>query len=216
MSARLFSILRRKPGLIDLIIPRRPDSEGVAQYRLKTDTDPVGSYGTTVITVGPSGWIDPVVQGPQHVIQPGNNVRIIFKPSTLSLSDTGAFWMKVVFVDGVGAEMTSPAPGAGTLILLPPTIPFMTGFNATAPDGSDLAHSVQVDLPRGMENFKIRNLEAAGGKSLYVATQDEGPEFVVPPGQESMSFYGLVSSFWVRGSGGTAAFSTQFVYANPR
>jgi hypothetical protein len=67
-----------------------------------------------------------------------------------------------------------------------------------------------------MENFKIRNLEAAGGKSLYVATQDEGPEFVVPPGQESMSFYGLVSSFWVRGSGGTAAFSTQFVYANPR
>jgi hypothetical protein len=218
MSARLFSILRRKPGLIDFITPRRPHSDGVAQYRLKTDTGPFGTFVPIVMTVGPNGMVDPDVQGPQHVAQPGNNVRCIFKPSNFGLSDTDAFWLKLVYVNGAGAEMGSPAPSAASLILLPPTVPFMTGFNATALPGNDISDSVQIDLPRGMENFRISNLENDPTIFLYVATQEGGPEFVVPAGEESVSFYGLVSSFWVRANKEalSAAFSTQFVYANPR
>jgi hypothetical protein len=216
MSVRLFSILRRKPGLIDFITPRRPFSDAVAQYSLRTDAagNPLGAFATVVMTVGPNGMVDPDVQGPQHVAQPGNNVRCIFKPSNFGLSDTDAFWLKLVYVDSLGVDMPIPAASAATLILLPPTMPFMTGFNAIAPVGVAVANSVQVDLPRGMENFRIRNLDA--GNPLYVATQEGGPEFVVPPGKENTSFYGLVSSFWVRSTGAPVAFSAQFVYANPR
>jgi len=38
----------------------------------------------------------------------------------------------------------------------------------------------------------------------------------IPPGVESSEIYGVVASFWVRGVGGTAKFTAQFVYGNPR
>lgn len=214
MSTRLFSVLRRKAGLIDFITPIRPASEGVESYRLKTDTNPFGAFATTVMTVPRTGKVDAGLEGPQNVIQPGENVRIIFKPSNYSLPDSGAFWLKLVFVDASNAEMVSPAPSAATLFLPPFSGPGMTGFNATAPSGASIANSVRLDLPRAMDEFRIRNLETA--TNLFVATDASGPEIVVPGGAETNTFHGLVSSIWIRGGGATAAFSAQFSYATPR
>jgi hypothetical protein len=65
-----------------------------------------------------------------------------------------------------------------------------------------------------MGNFRIRNLETS--RSIFLAYQGGGPEVEIPFGVETTGFYGLVSSFWVRGEGGTAEFTTQFSYSNPR
>lgn len=218
MSGRIFSILRRKPGFIHFTTPLLDSiTTSVVGYRLKTDTDPGGTFGTTVVTVTNTGLIDPAVAGPQNPIQPGNLVQILMKPSNYGLPDSAYFWLKLVYVDSSGSEMLSPAPSAATLVLPPFVGNEQSGFNATAPSGAALANSLQIDLPRQMSNFRVRNLSTT--LPLYVAFQEGGPEVVVPgqaSSQESIGFDGLVSSIWVRGSGGTVAFSTQFTYANPR
>lgn len=217
MNIRLFSILRRKNSLLDFSIPPQPESAGVAGYRFKTDTDPGGAFATTAFNSPINGFVDASVAGPQNVIQPGNNCRIIIDPSAHGIDDNYAFWVKMYYLDAVGTEMTTPAPSAATLVLPPFVGNEQSGFNATAPSGVALANSLRIDLPRQMSNFRVRNLSTT--IPLYVAFQEGGPEIVVPGqtlSQESVGFDGIVSSLWVRGSGGTAAFSTQFTYANPR
>lgn len=209
MTTRNFSILRRKAGLIDLQTPLQPQSAGVKAYRLKTDTTPSGAFGTTVMTVPNTGFLDPDVKGTHSVIQPGNNVRMVFKPSNFGLSDTAAFWLKLVFIDDADAEMVSPAPSAATLIAPPSAGPEQMGFTGSAP-----LSALRIDLPRAMDNFRIRNLDAAN--ALMVAFQEGGPEVTVPFGQENSGIYGLVSSIWVRGVGGTVSFSTTYTPASPR
>lgn len=238
MSGRLFSILRRKPGFIHLVTPLLDfQKTGVLKYRFYTDVDddPNFTAPTPVITVSNLGFISPAVAGPQNPIQPGRNVQLLLKPSSLPnnpppisppvdlspytypLPDTNHFWLKLVYVDSTGADMTDPAPSAPTLVLPPFVGNEQAGFNSIAPDGSSIADSLQIDLPRQMSNFRVRNLSTT--VNLYVAFQEGGPEIVVPgqaSSQESIGFEGIVSSFWIRGSGATCAFSCQFTYANPR
>jgi hypothetical protein len=218
MSGRLFSILRRKTGFIHFSTPLLDaSSTGVVKYRLYTDDSPDFPSPTEVTTVTNLGLVDPDVAGPQNPIQPGKTVQILMKPSNYGLPDSAFFWLKLVYVNSADADMSSPAPSAATLVLPPFVGNEQSGFNATAPSEAALADSLQIDLPRQMSNFRIRNLSTT--IPLYVAFQEGGPEIVVPgqaTSQESIGFDGLVSSIWVRGSGGTAAFSAQFTYANPR
>lgn len=224
MSGRLFSILRRKPGFIHFTTPLLDSSStGVVMYRLYTDDSPDFPSPTEVVTVTNLGLVDPAVAGPQNPIQPGKTVQILMKPSNYGLPDSAFFWLKLVYVDSAGDDIPSilvpagPSPSAATLVLPPFVGNEQAGFNATAPSETSLADSLQIDLPRQMSNFRIRNLSTT--IPLYVAFQEGGPEIVVPgqaSSQESIGFEGLVSSIWVRGSGGTAAFSAQFTYANPR
>lgn len=208
MTARLFSILRRKPGLVDFITPLMPPSTGVAQYRLKTDTTPTGAFATTVMTVR-GGYLDPSLVGTHSVIQPGENVRIVFKPSNFGLSDTAMFWLKLVYIDAANAEMASPAPSAPTLVLPPFTGNTIAGFTASAPTSA-----LQIDLPRAMDSFRLVNPDATNG--IGIAFQEGGPEVTVTAGKDLLNQNGAVSSIWVRGIGGATSFSATFSYANPR
>jgi len=207
MTARLFSILRRKPGIIDLITPLKPLSSGVAGYRLKTDTNPFGSFSTTVISTGRTGFVDSAVAGPHNVIQPGENVRVIIKPSNYGLSDTDYFWLKLVYLDESNAEL--PSPGAATLVLPTYVGPAMTGFTASA-----ITSVTQIDLPRAMSNFRVLNLDTTNALGLIL--QEGGPEITIPAGKDISGFDGTVSSIWVRGIVGTVQFSASFTYAFPR
>lgn len=211
---RRFSILRRKPGLVDLITPIRPFSEGVETYRLKTDTSPTGAFGTTVMTVPRTGKVDPSLQGPQNVIQPGENVRMIFKPSDWSLSDTDAFWLKLVYVNAANVELVTPTPSAPCLVLPPFSGPGQFGFTATAPVLASFANSIQIDLPRSMENLKVMNNDSTN--PLFVAFDGGGPEIKIPAGKEITGFLGTASSLFVRATGGSVEFTTTFTYAFPR
>jgi hypothetical protein len=190
---------------------------GVVKYRLYTASEPSFAAPTAVVTVTNLGLVDPAVAGPQNPIQPGKTVQVLMKPSNYGLPDSAFFWLKLVYVNSSDADMSSPAPSAATLVLPPYVGNEQAGFNATAPTGTSIADSLRIDLPRQMSNFRVRNLSTT--IPLYVAFQEGGPEIVVPgqvSSQESIGFDGIVSSVWVRGSGGTAAFSAQFTYANPR
>jgi len=210
---RRFSILRRKAGLIDLITPIRPESEGVASYRLKKDTDPFGSFTNVVLTAPITGLIDPTVAGKHHVIQPGENVRMLFNPANYTLSDA-AFWVRLFYVNASNVELGSPAPGAATLVLPPFVGPIQTGFTATATVKADLANSTQLDLPRAMESIKILNLD--GTNPLFVAFDAGGPEMEIPFGKELTGFVGASGQMFVRSTGAGVKFTTTFTYATPR
>lgn len=212
MIPRRFSVLRRRTGLIDMIVPFRPSSEAVAQYRLKTDVNPGGAFSTTCFTCGPQGFVDPTVAGPQHVIQPGNNVRMIFNPANYGLSDA-AVWVKVVYIAANGSEMTDPAPGAATLLLPPNAGPNQFGFTATAPNGAAFANALQLDLPR-VENFRLINQEAA--QAMRLAFDGGGPEMTIDSKGETSGLVGGVTSIYVRGAGGPAAFTCSFSPSFPR
>lgn len=202
-----FSVFRRSDGLIDILVPREV---GVDKVRLKTDANPFGSFSTTVVE-SRHGLVAPEVFDKYHPVVPGEMVRFVFKPSTFSLPDTGAFWLKVVGVDTSNAEMISPAPSAPTYVH--PVVNGMSegGFNATAPAGAGVGDAVRIDLGRTVSNLQIRNLDAA--RALHVSYDVAGSETVIPFGTESIAFNGSTSSLYMRGIGGTVAFSVKYSLA---
>lgn len=209
MTERKFSILRRKPGLIDLVTPIIQDlSLDVAEYRLKTDSVPEGSFTTTVMTVPNTGLVDKDVAGAHNVIVPRENVRMIFKPSNFSLPDSDYFWVKLVYVNSGGAELATPTPSAATLVLPPYTGPLASGFTATAP-----ASQLQIDLPRLMREVRIENLETS--TDMFVAFEEGGPTVKIPAGSAYDGRVGTAASLWVNGDSATAEFNASFTYAFP-
>jgi hypothetical protein len=193
--------------LIDILVPR--DSR-VDKVRLKTDTNPFGSFSTTVVE-SRHGYLDPVVSALYHPIVAGENIRFVFKPATFTLSDSGSFWLKVVGVDTSNAEMSDPAPSAATYVHPVGTSGGLGGFNATAPVGVAATDAVRINLGRTVSNIQIRNLEAAN--SLRVSYGVIGSETVIPAATESEGFTGSASTLYLRGVGGTAAFSVRFSLA---
>jgi hypothetical protein len=211
---RVFSVLRRKSGFVDMSVPV---IAGVDGYRIKASTNWDGSF-TTVLTSPSTGFIDSELRStvvPTVDANP-NAMRILFKPSKYSLSDNGVLWLQLVFVIG-GTEQNaaSATPPSAVTMLSPVNLPYnaMQAIYGSAPNQGTLANATQIDLPRQMDNVNIAN---TGGADLFVAFDSEGPEFVVKSGTDTGSVYGTVSSLYVRGSGATVPFRMTFVNANPR
>lgn len=212
MSAnRLFSVFRRFPGFIDLLIRRR---SGVDGYVVKAATNFDQSF-SAVLTANTYGYIDPELR--DFPIPPHNSddVRVVFRPSLHSLSDTGMLWLQVAFTVG-GVEQNAASadpPSAPTLVLPTDTAPTaMVGISGAAPAGANLAASLRIDLPSQGENFEILN---RGSGDLFVSFDSSGPEFIVSQGDVIGDFYGTASSLWVRGAA-SLPFTITFARAFPR
>lgn len=228
MTARLFSVIRRRPNYVDIVTPFTYGSDG---YRLKWGTNfdvvVLGGNFTTIITATNVGYVDPAINTYAIDAQPmggfmdngGRNVRIVFNPATFSIPDTSSFWLQFVQTVG-GVEQT---PGAPTLVL-PPSANHGVGINTihgTAPSATSSAGALQIDLPRLMEDFHIHNEDSAN--YLFVSTEAGGPETALQPdtfSQFSM-LRGTQGSLWVRGAtsanvGAQVKFSATFTLAFPR
>lgn len=208
-TSRNFSIVRRKANLVDFVTSIVP---GVDQYRLKSASNFDSSLGTFLTTTN-TGYVDPSIDLRQHSVLAGNNVRMIFDPATFSITDTSPFWLQFVPVTG-GVEGTP----SGLLLVLPPVYSSpVIAISGNAPSGAALANSLRLDFPRLVTDLRITNLESS--RSLMVAFDSTGAEItlkapsVVP---QFISIEGSHSSIWVRGVGGTAAFSATFSFAHPK
>lgn len=205
---RQFSMTRRRPNLVDLLIPRQ---NGVDGYRIQSAPNFTGAW-TTRITAPVQGYVDPAINlallEPQN-LNPGPfgpPVRIVFNPATFSLTDTANFWLRFVPVSG-GAAGTPAAP----TLVLPADANKGTGIitiQGTAPNGADSTAALQIDLPGLCRDFRIRNHE--GATILFVSTEQSGSELSIAAGATYESLLGAQGSLWVRGGGATAAFSATF------
>lgn len=213
---RLFSMTRRVPNHVDMTIPRL---SGVDGYRLQWATNFDASF-TTMFTATNTGYADPAIDLSTVTAQNlsinafGPAVRVVFDPATYSITDTKSFWVRFVPVTAGSAG----TPGAPTL-LLPASANHGLGVNVihgAAPNAADSTGSLQIDLARLMQDFRIHNEDSTN--SLFVSTEQNGAEVQLKAGatEQMTSFSGTQGSIWVRGSGGVVNFSATFTTAFTR
>jgi hypothetical protein len=181
---RLFSIRRRRPHYVDLWTPK---TAGVDGYRLKWGAN-FSSAPTTFLTSTNVGFRDSNVNPGLVDSQPlGEQVRIVFDPTTYSIPDTTSFWLQFVPVTG-GVEGT---PGAMTLVLPPNMGNTSSIVIAGTPTGTQ-----QLDLPM------IRDIKMQNAAAVSVSVESGGAVFTVPGSttdEHSLGFLGQVSTLYVNG-----------------
>jgi hypothetical protein len=206
---RPFSVIRRRPNLVDVIIPVQT---GVDGYRLDVATNFDAVYAP-LLTTTLTGHIDDSLRSKDHSLVNGRVVRVIFDPANYAppLDDTIPFWIRFVPIIG-GAPGT---PSAGSLLLPDGDRYRDLVINGAAPNAATIAGSLEIDFPYVASNLRIRNLDPAN--TLYVATETGGPEFEVPFGTEqSFGFQSATPFILVRGNGAAVPFSATFTTAFPR
>lgn len=165
---RDFTVVRRRPHLIDIITPKR---SGVQGYRLKAASNFDLTFQTILTADISSGYLDPTAlrAGTIHRqtlgTMPGNHIRIVFDPTTFAaphaagLDDDQHVWLQFFPVDFTGAEGVGGARG----LILPDDEMNGQGrviVRGSAPSGVSVANSLRLDLPYRMRNMTIRNNEA--------------------------------------------------------
>lgn len=209
---RDFSVVRRRPNFLDLIIPKSPTTKG---YRLQAATNFDASF-TTILTADiSSGYLDRNINPSKiHAINNPNHIRVIFDPATFSLNDNQHIWLRYVPVDFAGSAGTAGNP---SLILPDDELRAQARviIAGTAPSAADVGASLVLNLPYRMHDIGIRNNSASGATVLYVSTAIGAPELQVG-GQETASLKdGAQGCLLVRGGGGTASFSADFTHSMP-
>lgn len=209
MTTRAFSIIRRRSHVVDLLTPKRA---GVKTYRIQAAATFAGPFVTIVAADISSGYLDPNVNSAKlHAVNNPNDIRIVFDPDTFTatagIADNKPFWLKFQPVDFAGSAGTASAAG----LILTDSQRDGSGrvvISGNAPSAGDVTASLQLDLPRAMQDFYIRNYD--GSNSLYVAFEPLGSEIQVPPNTEIRAMEGAQSTLLVRGGGGIVAFSASF------
>lgn len=212
---RTFSVIRRRNHLVDLMTPF---VYGIQTYRLKWNVNFDGAFAQFLDSSN-VGYLDPSINPAVVEAQPSRGqVRVVFDPSNYAITDTGSFWLELWHVPvGGGPEVQMSAP----TLVLPESSHHGVGsvtIHGTAPIGASSANSLQLDLPRLMSDFRIHNEEAVGGHALFVSSEEGGPESRLDPDTfpQFQQLTATQGSLWVRGGGGTAAFSAVFTLAFPR
>lgn len=212
--SRPFSVVRRRKNLADVLIPKNATTQ---KYRLLAAPNFDGTFTQIIEADISSGYLDPALMtsGRAATLQALNNqgqIRVTFDPATFagaaSIADGDIFWLKFQAVDYAGVVGTATNP----VMILPEDK--LRGdssitISGTAPSGTDVSGSLQLDLGYRMQDITIRNEEAA--TALYVATEVGGPEVLVGGNASTLSQYtlafGAQGTILVRGGGATAKFS---------
>ena len=127
--------------------------------------------------------------------------------TTAGVTDLTPFWLTLVQTNMDGSTNTVTAPH---LILPYSSQPNRTILLAgTAPSGSSLSSSLEIQLPQQVNNIQIQN---NGTHPLMVAFEPTGPEFTVNISNTGANLnfyenYTSTSQIFVRGSGGSTAFN---------
>lgn len=220
---RDFSVVRRRPHLVDIVVPRRT---GVQGYRFSASTNFDLSFHTILTADISCGYIDSVAVRAGRIdprtlgALSGKHVRIVFDPTTFAtphaagLDDNQHIWLKFIPVDVSGVAGTPSAP----VLVLPYDELNSQGrviIKGDAPSGSTVANSLRIDLPNRMRNITVRNNSVSGGATLMLASTEGGPEYEVAPQEEIEFFEGNMFAFLVRGAGGVANFSASMTHYLP-
>lgn len=212
-TTRPLTVVRRRPNLLDLVIPKDPDTRG---YRLQASTTFSGGF-TTILTADiSSGYLDANVDRRKlHSINNPNYIRIVFDPDTFNgvagISDANQFWVKFVPIDFSG----SPGAASNPMLLLPEEKlrgDSVVVISGTAPSGASVANSLPLLLPFRAQQVTVRNQESS--VTLFLATEVGGNEMELDGGAVTLSQTELPMAaqgcILVRGGGATAAFSATF------
>ncbi len=211
--SRMFSVPRRRPGIVDLYANF---VAGAELYRVYWATNfDVAVPWTQIVQCGPVGFFDDAVPRAKIEAQPtvGKYIRIVFDPRTYAITDTAPFWLRVATVTG-GVETLGEAT-----LLLPEDAHHGVGvvvLAGTAP----VAAPLQIDLPRLMSDIRISNDDGAGGNFMTVGTTPGGPTFAVYPaadvGPTALTLNATEGTLIVQGDTADVAFTATCTLAFPK
>ena len=173
-----------------------------------------------------------VANGSPSVTASVSQTGLLFPNQTVMFASQPAVAYTILTVVGTAITLTSNYTGitngatsiAGYIsaptLLLPDSSNKGIGIvtiQGNAPAATSSAGALELDLPTLMQNWEITNND--GTNSLYVSTEQSGPEVAIGP---KLGFYGYATiyasqgSIWVRGSGGAVNFSATSTLAFPR
>ena len=210
---RPFTVVRRRPNILDLLIPKQT---GVKGYRLQAAPNFDDTFITILTADISSGYLDSNVNAASlQALNNPNQIRVVFDPQTFftptGIQDTKNFWMKFVPVDFSGTPGTASSP----CLILPESA--LRGdsrvvIGGTAPAGTTVADSLELLLPFRTQDLTIHNHEPI--TDLFIALAEGGSEVLLDAGSSTLSQMqfadGAIGSFLVRGDGNTATFSASF------
>jgi len=214
---RPFYIVRRRPHLLDALIPKAANME---RYRLFAAPSFDAAFTQIIEARIGAGYLDPalMVSGAANGLQALNNpgqLRVTFDPATFStvagIADADQFWMTLQTVDFAGVVGPQSAPG----LIVPEGLlrgDSLILFSGTAPNAASVANSQQLYFPCRAQNLTIRNEEAV--TPLFVAMEGGGGEVMLEGGGGTLAQNvfpdGAAGGILVRGNGATAKFSVSF------
>ena len=211
---RTLSVIRRRTNLVDCVVPF---VYGVDKYRLKWNANFDGAFAQFLDSSN-VGFLDPAVnQATIDVQQTTGQVRIVFDPATYHIPDSAHIWLELWHVAPGGAETQMSAPS----LVLPESAHHgihQVTIHGGAPNAPTSAGSLQIDMPRLMDDIRIHSEAPVGGNYLYVATEEGGAEQEIRPDTfaQYQSLRATQGSLWVRGGGGVVNFSAIFTMAFPK
>jgi hypothetical protein len=213
VADRLFSVVRRRKNLVDMIMPKQ---SGVVGYRVQGATNFDATFQTMFTAPISSGYVGEGINTAVLNSIPGDYIRAVFDPdkfSALGLADNQHMWLRFVPVDVAGTPGT---PGAASLVLTADDHAYgRVTISGGAPNEVSVADSQELHLPLGMKNFVFLNQEAPGGNSLFLAFEPGGPEVEIVAGERYDAWEGQQAVILVRGDGGVVNFSANFTFAFP-
>ena len=216
-NVRVFSCFRRRPHVVDMLTPF---VYGVQTYTVKYATNFDGIFASIINCSNVGFYDDNIPRGKTELQNTNGFVRMTFDPATFSIDDTRSFWLQLWETPAVGIPAAVSAP----TLLLPDTANHGIGLvtiAGNAPAGTSSTTSLQLDMPRMMQDWKIHNQDSTN--LLYIATEQNGPEMSIGPTAfpQYYNYNGVQGSIWVRGAttagvGAVVAFSATASLAFPK
>jgi hypothetical protein len=200
---------RRRPGIVDFLVT--PNALA-GSYQIFGGASFDATTHLQLFAFGQTGFRDDTINpAVLDMLNQGDRIRVVFDPAQHGLTDTVVNYLQLKYVTaaGGGAVVMSPVT-----MLLPDSMYHgyqVITVNGSAPQGAAPVNSTQIDLSRLARDLQVVNQSATNG--LWVGTDAGGDPYYVAPGAQYTTFIGTVSSLFVRGAGGTVAFSASFTHA---
>ena len=205
MTTRPFTVVRRRANFVDIIMPKQA---GVKGYRLRAAINFDAAFSDLLTADIGSGYLGPGInRGSIHAINNGDHIRAVFDPASESLVDENAIWLKFQPVDFGGTPGTESLP----ILLLPEEAHGVDGrviIRGNAPSAADVSGSLEIGLPRRMEDVTVTNNDATD--DLLIAFAPGGAEQVIKPLATHTVRSGALEQLLVRGNSAVVNFSATF------
>jgi len=213
MTTQSFSIVRRRPNLLDVVFPKQTDVVG---YRLRGATSFSGTFNDLFTANIGRGHIDSSINRSQIQSLPGfGRVRAVFDPDNYTggsgIADATQFWLRFRPVDAAGTPGDEEPP---VLVLTEHQrrSSSLIQITGTAPVEATVADSLQVCLGNMVRSLRINN---TGSNPLFVALEAGGPEIQIAAtsGVYDYGTHSQTDQIFVRATGGTTTMTATFTVA---
>ena len=204
---REFSLTRRRPGVVDLLIDIDPvKAPPVAAWQFEAAISFNGPFNV-LATMGSGGFRSKTVKDFSYSDSFRGKVRFVWNPADFAAAVPGMDDLRPIFVRVKKKDLGSGSFGAsGAIHIVTPYDPSAhppVQLEGDAPSAPSLAAALEIQLPKNCHQFIFENL---GGVNMFLSLSSGGPEYKLKPGTILELFDTTSSTIMVRGEGSSTEF----------